>query len=140
MPERVVAEIQEPSARPALEALLASIEAEMAEAPIDIIRRAQEKLGKRYVTISLGDRRFAPPFDAIVGADHVPPITFVPGLPAYVRGVSNVRSEIVPMIDLGRLLEADKGQVPARRRVPVGSPPGGHPTRTPDFPVIWGRR
>ena len=107
----------EPDNRPALEALLAAIEAEMAGAPVETVARPQDQLGKRYVTLSLGDRRFALPFDSIVEADRVPPITFVPGLPPFVRGVSNVRSEIVPMIDLARLLELPHAGRPSHQRM-----------------------
>ena len=54
----------------------------------------------RFLVFLLGTQEFA--IDILMVREIVArmPITRVPGLPAYVRGVSNLRGQIIPVMDL----------------------------------------
>jgi twitching motility protein PilI len=49
----------------------------------------------------------------------VPPVTRVPGLPAWVTGVANWRGRILPVLDGRRLLGAETGESRPSERVLV---------------------
>jgi chemotaxis signal transduction protein len=56
------------------------------------------------VVVHLGAGRYAVPMAAIAEVGRVPRLTRVPGVPAWVAGVSNWRGRILPIVDLRPLL------------------------------------
>ena len=60
-----------------------------------------------YVVFHLAGESFAMGLSQVVEADRVPEITPVPFVPEFVRGVTNRRGEVLPLIDLRLLLGLD---------------------------------
>jgi chemotaxis signal transduction protein len=56
--------------------------------------------GERSVLFRLGTTRCAVPIDRVFEVADVPRITPVPNLPPWVRGVANLRGEVLAVIDL----------------------------------------
>lgn len=103
-------EENEPSQAISLEELVAIIDQEMPEdipengdleknAPFSAF---QEVSGKdQYIRFFMEDILFAIPLKSALEIGHRQAITPLPGLPDWVKGVSNIRGEIVSMADLG---------------------------------------
>ncbi len=71
------------------------------------VREALEEAGtERYIVFSLGRARYAVPIGAVIEVGAVPPVTPVPHLPAWVLGVTNLRGEILSVVDLAGFLGA----------------------------------
>jgi chemotaxis signal transduction protein len=60
----------------------------------------------RALLVSLGQDTYAVPVDAAREVVSAPRPTVLPAAPGCVRGLLNVRGEIVPLVDLGILLGA----------------------------------
>ncbi len=56
---------------------------------------------KAYLTFSLGNEKFAASIEKATSIIEVLPITKVPRSPDYMKGVINVRGEVIPVIDTG---------------------------------------
>lgn len=61
---------------------------------------AVSKETKQYVTFSLNEELFAADVFKVREILEVPDITRVPGMPAYMSGVINIRGQVVPVVDL----------------------------------------
>ena len=53
-----------------------------------------------YLTFLLGRKLFAMPVEGMREIVACPPLTVVPGMPEFLRGVMNLRGGVVPVIDL----------------------------------------
>lgn len=60
--------------------------------------------GAQYLTFLVSDERLAMSIDAVKEIIETPRITAVPMTPDYIRGVINLRGNVVPVIDLGARL------------------------------------
>lgn len=86
---------------PPLEKLIAEIDRE-----IDIFPSADRKIPvrsysrKQYIRFLLGDMLFAIPLSAATEIGHLPNITPLPNLPDWILGVSNIRGEIISIVDI----------------------------------------
>lgn len=67
---------------------------------------------ERYIVFSLGRARYAVPIGAVIEVGSVPPVTPVPHLPPWVLGVTNLRGEILSVLDLATFL-GTPSEVPA---------------------------
>lgn len=77
---------------------------------------------ERHIVFSLADTRCAAAVGNVVEIGLVPEVTFVPNVPAWVRGVANLRGEIVAVLDLRRLLDLeDHGRPGGERMLTVRS-------------------
>jgi|SRR5450631_3718184 purine-binding chemotaxis protein CheW len=56
--------------------------------------------GQQFLSFGVGDETYATAIDAIREILQVPALTQVPLVPAFVRGVINLRGSVVPVIDL----------------------------------------
>ena len=97
----------EPASGPSLEDLIADIDRQAATAPAPSIKpqiRATQSepatARKRYVVFSLAGSKYAIPITNVIEMGRIPPITAVPYLPEWVRGVTNLRGDILSMIEL----------------------------------------
>jgi len=54
----------------------------------------------QYLTFALGDEDFAVEIGKVREVLDYPPITRVPRMPVYVRGVINLRGSVVPVVDM----------------------------------------
>ncbi len=57
-------------------------------------------LAGKYLTFQLGDESFGLPVGKVQEIIRLPAITPVPRMPAHVRGVTNLRGRVIPVIDL----------------------------------------
>lgn len=104
---------EEPSM--AIDALLSSLlrTYDVAVAP----RKPKPVTTAKFLAVSLGTKRFAIPVESVVEAGRYPLATFVPGLPAHIRGVFHLRGEVVPIVDLHLLAGAAESLTPAESRI-----------------------
>lgn len=54
----------------------------------------------RYLTFALGDESFGIEISVVTEIVGVQPVTFIPEVPDYVKGVINLRGKIIPVIDV----------------------------------------
>lgn len=79
---------------------------------------------ERYIVFSLGRARYAVPIGAVIEVGAVPPVTPVPHLPPWVLGVTNLRGEILSVVDLALFLgAAAEGSAMGRLLVVRGAGP-----------------
>ena len=73
----------------------------MSEAQTAKVRAAEEDTQHgRYLTFNLGTESFGIEIKYITEIIGMQPITALPGLPAYIRGIINLRGEIIPVMDI----------------------------------------
>jgi purine-binding chemotaxis protein CheW len=80
---------------------------------------AQLGEGERYVVFQLAGRQFALPLTSVVETERLPRITPLPGLPECIRGVFNLRGEILPLVDFRLLLGMAPNDLPREGRMLV---------------------
>ncbi len=61
-------------------------------------------VGARHIVCALGSSRFAVPVGTVIEVAEVPGWTRVPGVPEWIRGVTNLRGEVLAVVDLATLL------------------------------------
>ena len=59
-----------------------------------------EVRGRQYIRFTLGDTLLGIPLSSGLEIGHLPDITPLPNLPDWVLGISNIRGEIVSIVDL----------------------------------------
>ena len=132
----VAAAPADPAAVDELDRLMASIEIETAQSPVDPCLPAPvaaEEKPDVCILFLLAGAQYAIPITQALEMDVLPPITPVPFAADWIRGVTNRRGEILPVVDLRLLLGFESGPAPgrgtnsggARRRGAAGGGPGG---------------
>lgn len=58
----------------------------------------------QYIRFSVSDKVFAVPLESALEIGERPSITPIPNIPEWILGISNIRGEIVSMVDLCRFL------------------------------------
>ena len=99
-----------------LASLIVEIDGEIEAADRDLeAHRAAETPAETWQVLrfDLAGRLFVVPTSQLVELAPVPEITFVPGLPPYVRGLAHVRGRILAVIDLS------SGETPSRNMIVV---------------------
>ena len=66
---------------------------------------AQQNLGPRHVVYQVGDQFFGLPLDGVLEIDRCGEITVLPRTPHWLRGVTNLRGQILSVTDFRNLLE-----------------------------------
>lgn len=74
---------------------------------------------ERFVVFRLGSDSYAVPLQRVVETDRMPRVTFVPGLPASLRGISNLRGDIIPIIDLRHAMGMGETEITVANRLVV---------------------
>lgn len=108
-----------------LDTLIAEIDHELAATPVDTRPRAETRPQERQeslVVFLVGRERYGLPLRHVVETDRLPAITPVPNLPAFVRGVANLRGEILALLDLRTLFGLDHVEISERQRILVVRP------------------
>lgn len=67
---------------------------------MDVAEEAIDDLRGRFLTFNIGDTFYGIELLHISDIISVQPITRVPGLPAYFKGIINLRGKVVPIIDV----------------------------------------
>ncbi len=73
----------------------------------------------QFVGFRLGERDYAFPIDQTREIVELQTITPTPEVPAHVAGVSNLRGQIIPIVDLQRLLIPDSPRTNSKQAVVV---------------------
>ncbi|WP_201713420.1 chemotaxis protein CheW [Rossellomorea arthrocnemi] len=58
----------------------------------------------KVVVFHAGKEEYALPIENVVSIEKVEEVRAIPHLPSFVRGISKVRDELVPVLDLGDIL------------------------------------
>ena len=80
--------------------ILAAAEVPRREQPLRRTRSIEDK----HVLVGFGDSCFAFPMKNILEIQQLPPVTYLPNLPAWIPGVCNLRGNIVSLVDINQLL------------------------------------
>ncbi len=73
----------------------------------------------RYVLFSVREMLFAVPIGRVLETDRMTPVTPLPGAAAGIKGLTNLRGEVVPVIDLREVLGWTSAEKPTARRMLV---------------------
>jgi len=119
-PERV--RMEDAGAAAACAAILARMESEFAQSePVAMPARRSRMVSDapRYVLFVVREMQFAVPLERVLETDRVAAITPLPGAAAGVRGLTNLRGEVVPVIDLRDVLGWPAAENSTARRMLV---------------------
>jgi len=64
----------------------------------------QQETGVRHVVFEIGDRQFGLPLDGVLEIDRCGKVTSLPRTPNWLRGVTNLRGQILSVTDFRNLL------------------------------------
>jgi len=109
----------------ALDTLIQEIDSEAApefgiELDLDLgPSRKRAVTGDSCIVFSLAGTRYAIPIRSVTEMDAIPRITSVPNLPPFVRGVTNLRGDILAVVDLRSLLGLERSTYEERGRILV---------------------
>lgn len=62
-------------------------------------RVATAAIAERHLAFGIADASAAAPLDQVLEVQRIPPITLIPGLPSWILGVSNLRGDILSVVD-----------------------------------------
>jgi len=78
--------------------------------------------GPRHVVFQVGDQTFGMPLDGVLEIDRCGEITMLPRTPSWLRGVTNLRGQILSVTDFRNLLEvSDSRQTVGEKIIVVRS-------------------
>lgn len=84
---------------------------------VELHERTSRTQQDSCIVFLLDGTRYAIPIRSVLEMDAMPRTTAVPNVPAFVRGVTNLRGEIVAVLDLRTLLGMEVMPAPERGRV-----------------------
>lgn len=108
-PQPDIAQQAAQQADAALQSIVEEIDAQMKHPQFEDFQATDfesraDAITAQHVVFYLGNTRYALPIEAVIEVSTVPRITTLPGIPHYVRGVANLRGEILPVLDMRGLL------------------------------------
>lgn len=112
--------------QPALEAVVQSIDkaletaprvASVAESAAPVHHHKQFSQLDDYVVFTLAGTDYAVPVRDVAEIGRIPSITRLPNVPDFIRGITNLRGEVVPVLSLPVLLGLQDAPATARGRV-----------------------
>ena len=108
-----------------IEDLVDAIDAEMGDsAAAPPKERATVTAARQHVVFLLSGTRYAVPIGEVLEMSTVPRITSLPNVPDFVRGVTNLRGEVLAVLELRALLHLTAGNEAARERMLIVKPAG----------------
>ena len=113
---------EDPGAAAACAAILARMEREFAEREPVVLPVRKSRMGSdapRYVVFAVREMIFAVPIGRVLETDRMTPVTPLPGAALGVKGLTNLRGDVVPVIDLRDLLGWSPPANPTNRRMLV---------------------
>jgi len=78
--------------------------------------------GERFVQLSIAMAHYAVPESFVTELDRVPPITPVPRVPAWLRGVTSLRGDILSVVDMRTFLGLEPASPHSARMLVVRLP------------------
>jgi purine-binding chemotaxis protein CheW len=70
----------------------------------DVVEREPTWIGEQYIVLTVAGTDIAVPLGFVLEVERVPAIVPVPGGPAWVRGIANLRGTILSIADLAAML------------------------------------
>ncbi|WP_321475592.1 chemotaxis protein CheW [uncultured Paludibaculum sp.] len=80
------------------------------------------RVTERFLAFQLAGESYAVPLTRVLETERLPKATNVPGLPAFVMGVVNLRGSVLPLVDLAMLLELEHNNRSHDARILVVKP------------------
>lgn len=74
---------------------------------------------EKVVLFRVGAERFAVPVDRVQSIERIPELTLVPYAPTFVKGMTSLRGQIVPVIDLSERFSYESTSSELERRMLV---------------------
>lgn len=74
-------------------------------------------IGTKYVTFRIGNEHYGIDINNVKSIERMQLFTRVPNAPAYVKGVINLRGEVVPVIDLRLRFEIEQKEHDSNSRI-----------------------
>lgn len=71
--------------------------------------RNYKKQGRQFIRFVLNGTAFALPLQNAMETDYVPGITPLPNVPEWVRGICNLRGDVVSVVELKQILQLEPG-------------------------------
>jgi len=106
---------------------LGDVERVLSEMAAAVPARATDQR-RRLLVFRIGADYYGLPVENVREVERVDRLTPVPGAPAFVRGLINLRGEILPLVDMRLLLGRGGGETPASARLIVAQ---AHPEEAP---------
>jgi len=72
----------------------------MSEAMEEVLSEEEDTQKNKYLTFSLGEETYGIDIRVVIEIIGIHPITGVPEVPEYVKGIINLRGKIIPVIDM----------------------------------------
>ena len=69
-------------------------------AALDLLETEEDTMQNKYLVFILDAQDFAIPIRHVVDIINVQPITRVPNTPEYVKGITNLRGKVIPIVDV----------------------------------------
>ncbi|HYI14533.1 MAG TPA: chemotaxis protein CheW, partial [Thermomicrobiales bacterium] len=70
----------------------------------DVVEREPTWIGEQYIVLTVAGTDIAVPLGMVLEVERVPPLVPVPGGPAWVVGIANLRGTILTVADLAAML------------------------------------
>ncbi len=67
-------------------------------------QKTEQETGVRHVVFEIGDRQFGLPLDGVLEIDRCGKVTSIPRTPHWLRGVTNLRGQILSVTDFRNLM------------------------------------
>lgn len=80
---------------------------------------SQQETGVRHVVFEIGDRQFGLPLDGVLEIDRCGKVTSLPRTPNWLRGVTNLRGQILSVTDFRNLLSLQTDRTAVGERIIV---------------------
>lgn len=74
---------------------------------------------QRYIAFDLGSTRYAVAMENVLEVERLPSVTPIPNVPEWIDGLSNLRGEIISVVDLRRYFQMDDNDSDRTRRMLV---------------------
>jgi chemotaxis signal transduction protein len=105
-----------------LAAVVSNFETELPAGPWDQAAAESRRVElRRHLVFAINEERFAVNLDNLVEIDNMPTWTGIPGLPQTVRGLINLRGEIVSLLELRAILGLPHPEIPKKGKIFVAS-------------------
>lgn len=74
----------------------------MSSDDLDVFDDEEETSEHTYLTFRVGSQDYAVPVGMVIEIVRIPTIYEVPDVPAHIRGVTNLRGKVIPLLDVRR--------------------------------------
>jgi chemotaxis signal transduction protein len=122
--EEIAAPLPPPGkpAGPELASVVAGLEASLPAANLDFAAAGSQRVElRRHLVFAINSEKFAVNLDNLLEIDNMPTWTGIPGLPQSVRGLINLRGEIVSLLELRAILGLPHPDVPKKGKIFVAA-------------------